>query len=334
MKSKKLIVFDMDGVLIDVAGSYRDTVRQTARLFFRGACSWQDLPDPLLSLSDLGAVKQSSGENNDWDFTCLVINLLFSLVPRPGPAGGTDDWVRHEKTVSACDVATLARFLRSQDQPLTALLKEKGPGKDNLVMTFYEGDVGSGNIIKQIFQEVYLGKDRFESTYGVAARVYRDEGYMNREKLLIPESLLQELARDNVLAIATGRPEAEAEYALDFFGLRKHFKDVRALEDCLKEEERILRERGEKVSLRKPHPYMLDAIAADNDDEVSGFCYIGDMPDDMVAAGRARTPFVAVGVLFTAPDKASLERDLSRAGADHVVANVEELKAIIEAGQE
>jgi len=47
MKSKALIVFDMDGVIIDVSRSYRDTVRQTARLFFKGAESWKDLPDPL-----------------------------------------------------------------------------------------------------------------------------------------------------------------------------------------------------------------------------------------------------------------------------------------------
>ena len=80
MKPKRLIVFDMDGVLIDVSRSYRDTVRQTAKLFFKGACSREDLPDPLFQLSDLARVKQSGGLNNDWDLTCLIINLLFSLV--------------------------------------------------------------------------------------------------------------------------------------------------------------------------------------------------------------------------------------------------------------
>ena len=35
MQNKKLIVFDMDGVLIDVSRSYRDTVRQTAKLFLK-----------------------------------------------------------------------------------------------------------------------------------------------------------------------------------------------------------------------------------------------------------------------------------------------------------
>ncbi|MCL5807999.1 MAG: hypothetical protein M1418_05570 [Deltaproteobacteria bacterium] len=48
MKLPKLIVFDMDGVLIDVSGSYRETVRKAARLFFAGAKGFESLPDPLL----------------------------------------------------------------------------------------------------------------------------------------------------------------------------------------------------------------------------------------------------------------------------------------------
>ena len=44
MKNKKLIVFDMDGVLIDVSRSYRETVRQTVGIFFKPAPSSEKLP--------------------------------------------------------------------------------------------------------------------------------------------------------------------------------------------------------------------------------------------------------------------------------------------------
>jgi phosphoglycolate phosphatase-like HAD superfamily hydrolase len=50
LKSKNLIIFDMDGVLIDVSGSYRDVVRQTTKLFFQPARSWEKLPQPLFEL--------------------------------------------------------------------------------------------------------------------------------------------------------------------------------------------------------------------------------------------------------------------------------------------
>jgi len=79
MKPSRLIVFDMDGVIVDVSRSYRDTIRQTVRLFLKGAHSWENLPDPLFPFSDLARVKQSGGLNNDWDLTFLVISLLFTV---------------------------------------------------------------------------------------------------------------------------------------------------------------------------------------------------------------------------------------------------------------
>ena len=49
----------MDGVLVDVSASYREAVRMTARLFFKGAPGWARLPNPLFSLEEIAAVKQS-----------------------------------------------------------------------------------------------------------------------------------------------------------------------------------------------------------------------------------------------------------------------------------
>jgi len=329
MKSKRLIVFDMDGVIIDVSKSYRDTVRQTAKLFFKAARSWEDLPDPLFQLSDLARVKQSGELNNDWDLTCLIINLLFSLVKKPKIYEDTDNWYRYQKTINLCDVAVLARFLRSTNRPLTTLLKKKGKLNDKFIMSLYVDDVASGNIIKQIFQEIYLGKDLFESTYGIPPKVYSGEGYINRENLLVKKSILEYLSKNNILAIATGRPKAEADYPLDFFDLRKYFTFIYTLDDCILEEKKILEQKGKKVSISKPNPYILDAIAETKKHEVSGFYYIGDMPDDMVAASRSKWGFIGIGVVFSAPDKGTLKRDLLRAGADYIIEDFEELKGII-----
>jgi phosphoglycolate phosphatase-like HAD superfamily hydrolase len=349
MKSRRLIVFDMDGVIIDVSRSYRDTIRQTAKLFFKGARSWEDLPDPLFPLSDLARLKQSGGLNNDWDLTCLVINLLFSLVKKPknnevgtstlhspfkGGGGDTEIWFRYQKTINQCDVALLARFLRSTNRPLTALLEKKGRLNDKFITSLYVDDIGSGNIIKQIFQEIYLGKDLFESTYGIPTKIYHGEGYINRENLLVEKSILEYLSRNNVLAIATGRPKLEADYPLDSFDLREYFTIILTLDDCLKEERRVFEQEGKKVSLSKPDPYILDTIAETKKYEASGFYYIGDMPDDMVAASRSKAGFIGIGFLFSAPDKAILKADLLRAGANYIIEDFGELKRIIESREQ
>jgi phosphoglycolate phosphatase-like HAD superfamily hydrolase len=329
MKNINLIVFDMDGVLIDVSRSYRATVRQTAKLFFKNAPSSEKLPEPLFRLADLAAVKQSGGLNNDWDLSCLVINLLFNLIEKPPVYERKDPWDRYQETISQYNVTALAEFLRSTPKPLSTLLRRVGESKNSFIYGLYAGDVGSGNIIKQIFQEVYLGQGLFEATYGLPPKLYLGEGYNHREQLLIDKSILEELAVNNILAIATGRPRAEADYPLDHFDLRKYFSEVLALEDCLEEEERVSRKEGKKVSLSKPDPFMLDAIAADQKNLVTGYFYIGDMPDDMSAAKRSETGYKGIGLIMSAPDKASLKKELLRAGADYIIEDFKQLKSLI-----
>ena len=82
-------------------------------------------------------------------------------------------------------------------------------------------------------------------------------------------------------------------------------------------------------SLSKPHPYMLDAIAAARGDEVAGLYYVGDMPDDMLAASRARAGFAGIGCLASARDKDDLSARLIDAGAAHLIEDLSELKSII-----
>ena len=159
--------------------------------------------------------------------------------------------------------------------------------------------------------------------------IYRGEGYILREKLLLDRTILEELSQENVLAIATGRPRSEAEYPLKHFQLKQFFKVVLTLDDCVSEEKRIFEEEGRSVSLSKPDPFMLDAIAEGHRNAVNGFFYIGDMPDDILAAARSRFGFKSIGILISAPDKSSLKKILQRAGADYIVEDFESLKNII-----
>jgi phosphoglycolate phosphatase-like HAD superfamily hydrolase len=319
----------MDGVIIDVSASYRDVVRQTVSLFFQPAPGAKKLPDPLFELSELAAVKQSGGLNNDWDLTYEVISLFFTLLSPPKTFESADPWTRYNDTISCCDVAAIADFIKSTDRPLVSLLKQNGRYEDRFVKSLYRGDVGSGNIIKQIFQEIYLGEALFRSTYNLKPAVYRDEGFILREKALIDRQLLEELAAENELAIATGRPGAEAEYPLNHFQLNPFFSQIVTLDDCLSEENRIFQQEGRRISLSKPDPFMLNAIVKSYDKSFDSFYYIGDMPDDMLAAARAEVNFKGIGFIKSAPDKESLKKKLSEAGADFIIDDFSALKKII-----
>jgi len=326
MKLPSLIVFDMDGVLIDVSGSYRETARQTARLFFNGAIGFEKLPDPLFPLADLAELKQTGGLNNDWDLTALILHLLFALVKTPTGPLSADDSPDPEETIRSCDVSDLADFLNASSRPLMDLLDRYGRRHDPFVTSCYQGDVDTGNRIKRIFQEIYLGRSLFTALYGdtlrqgvPVPRCYREEGLIHRETLLIDRPLLADLSRDHILVIATGRPRAEADFPLDRFDLRKYFRLVITLDDCMREEERIFAERGERISLMKPDPYMLDMIPRMLGKTFGKCYYLGDMPDDMQTARSSKTGYRGMGVVLSSVDRENLRRELLQAGAEQII---------------
>ncbi len=329
MKIPNLIVFDMDGVLIDVSGSYRETARKTARLFFDGARGFGKLPDPFFPLTDLAELKQTGNLNNDWDLTALTLHLLFALVKTPSGRLSADDSTCPEETIRRCDVSDLADFLNASSRPLMELLDRYGRRHDPFVTSCYQGDVGTGNRIKRIFQEIYLGPSLFTALHGGQPRFYRGEGLIHQESLLMDPTLLADLSRDHILAIATGRPRSEANFPLDRFNLRKYFQLVITLDDCTREEERIFTERGERISLNKPDPYMLDRIPCLIGKGFNECYYLGDMPDDMQAARSSKTGYRGVGVVLSSADPENLRKELLQAGADHIIDDYAALPGIL-----
>jgi len=151
----------MDGVIVDVSGSYREVVRQTARLFFNGIGSENTLPEPLFSLADLASVKQAGGLNNDWELTYHVLSLLMTKIKTPSEIPISDGFDGLDNLISRCNAEGLAAYLKSSPTPLTDLDKQHSAKVNAWINHLSTGDVGSGNVIKQIFQELYLGGGTF-----------------------------------------------------------------------------------------------------------------------------------------------------------------------------
>lgn len=67
------IIFDMDGVLIDVTTSYRLAIEKTANLILGGN---------EINQKDVSLIKKIPGFNNDWDTSMALIKLIKDGVPR------------------------------------------------------------------------------------------------------------------------------------------------------------------------------------------------------------------------------------------------------------
>ena len=68
-----LLLFDIDGVLIDVSASYRDAIRLTVQTYLQDVVGLAPSPDELVSREDVAAFKLAGGFNNDWDLTTGVL---------------------------------------------------------------------------------------------------------------------------------------------------------------------------------------------------------------------------------------------------------------------
>ncbi|NLE76242.1 MAG: HAD family hydrolase, partial [Chloroflexi bacterium] len=276
------------------------------------------------------------GFNNDWDLTAALVRYLLSRLPRlPSPAtahaGGASLWA----SLAGLGAGAPPPALHGGIPEFAAQLTAGGGGlaaagrllanAPNQALAFDQGDPCQANVVQRMFQELYLGPALFTRTYGHAPLWHREDGFMERESLIPTSATLEALARRMPLAVATGRPRAEAVWALERFGLTPLFQAVITLDDVQAAE--ALHPGG--LPLGKPHPFSLVEAARQAGHAFGPCVYVGDTPDDMRAARRAvAPPFWAVGCTAVAANAKEADQALRQAGADLVVAHPNDLAAV------
>jgi hypothetical protein len=334
----------MDGVLIDVSNSYRKTIQKTVHLYLTTILGLKLDPENLFLNKSIALFKSAGGFNNDWDLTSGLLLYLLSgsgLRPFPGPMkfSTLSETVDHLKATA--DASPARRTLRVSLRRLSSFLgkvKASGGGLKSVRRNlrdswdgwvYRSGDLDRENVIKRIFQEVYLG-EKFTPCYHHHPLFYAGRGYYLREKMIIPRMILSTLQKKLRLGIASGRPRFEAELALKRFHLLSYFDGVVTLDDCLEEEERILRVTGRRIRRSKPHPYPLLRAIRETGLSHPNCGYVGDVVDDMRAAHAAKkkVPVLAIGFISDKKDRAT-EKALVQAGADRVIRSPADLLRLV-----
>jgi len=339
--SLDLLIFDMDGVLIDVSKSYRETIRQTVLIYLRMCLGFETWTRGLISKEEIALFKSAGGFNNDWDLTSglLLYLLSFSGIP---PLPKRKKFNSILKTLQYLKTKSSSLYprptIRLNRKHLSAFLekvKSSGGGLKGIRRTLTgswngwicrSGDLDKENLVKRIFQEVYLGK-QFTSFYHLQPLFYQGKGLYLQERLLVPRRILSSLRKKMKMGIASGRPRFEAELALKRFRLLPHFDSVVTLDECMEEETRIFRSTGRRKSFLKPHPYSLLRVIREVGIPRPKCGYVGDVVDDMLAvqAARKRLQMVAIGFLSGHFKRKAMKESLLRAGADFVIENPKDL---------
>ena len=295
------VIFDMDGVLLDITQSIRVVNCLAVPYFLRTVLGWP-APDDLLTSADIELFKNAGGFNDDLDLTYALV-LFYVAKGREHPSAAPE---------------TLNVFQPNLNR-FAARVKERGGGikaaeaimfehltRDDLLAV--ETDYRK-HLIKQVFLEMFAG-EHCPRIYGFAPTLYTGPGYINRDKPLLDSA---KLPADKMLGIQTGRTLEEARFGLEMCGLLDRIPAAHIV--------------TASDGFKKPHPGGLSALA-----QRMGFTngvYLGDTWDDLrtvqrfnnAPAGDAR--FLSIQVL-SGPAGAANERLFRTSGADVIAADVNE----------
>jgi HAD superfamily hydrolase (TIGR01548 family) len=336
-----ILIFDMDGVLIDVSRSYRETIQRTVQIYLETCLGFETGKKVVITKEDISLFKSAGGFNNDWDLTSGLLLYLLSLayfppLPRRKRFSSISQNVSNLKVQSSPFKNNMIRLIEKKNlPPFIRKVKLAGGGLKGVRKAlksswegwvYGDGDLDQENVVKRVFQEGYLGK-KFTSCYHLPRLFYKGKGLYLQERLIIPKGILSSLRKRFRLGIASGRPRFEAELALKRFGFLPYFDSVVTLDECLEEETRILQSTGKRVNLLKPHPYSLLRVVQEIGIPNPRCGYVGDVVDDMLAAKAARKKLniLAVGFLHEGKRNETVKDSLLKADADLIVENPRDL---------
>jgi HAD superfamily hydrolase (TIGR01548 family) len=184
------VVLDIDGVLVDVADSYRRAIVESIDRVY----------GDTIEKAAVQRFKDAGGFNNDWELTYAA--ALFVLAGRESA------------------VADLAAF--------TDAIAERGGGLDAaeaVVRDLLDDpaetrvfDAWNPDRLRDVFQALYLGTDLYRDIEGGEPPLSAP-GYIHDEPLLVDDETLSDLRDRFAVGVVTGRPAAEADIALERAGL-------------------------------------------------------------------------------------------------------------------
>jgi HAD superfamily hydrolase (TIGR01548 family) len=299
------VVLDVDGVVVDVADSYRRAIVETLDHVY----------GETIEQADVQLFKDAGGFNNDWELTHAA--ALFLLARREG--------FDLDLVAFTDAVAGMGGGLATAK---TVVAEELTPADRERVFAAWDRDR-----LRDVFQQFYLGPELYRTFEGGEADLWtaedstngedrpgeaRDDvsdsrGFIHDEPVIIELDTVAALRQGWGLGILTGRPEAEAEVALERAGLGDLDPHHRFTMD--------------DWTAGKPDPAALLELADRLD--ADSMVFVGDTLDDVKTADNAdaadERDFYGVGVLTGGLTGDRGRKKYRGAGAEAVLESVNDL---------
>lgn len=180
------VVFDIDGVLVDVSESYRRAIVEAVAHVY----------GETIRKTDIQLFKDAGGFNDDWELTYAA--ALYVLARREG---------------LEMDIEAFAKMVEASGGGLrgaeTAVADVLEPDARERVHDEWDRER-----LRDVFQQLYLGTELYQELEGGDAPLTVD-GYTHDEHVLLDPGVREALLTDFDIGVLTGRPRREADIALE-----------------------------------------------------------------------------------------------------------------------
>ncbi|WP_255170681.1 TIGR01548 family HAD-type hydrolase [Natrononativus amylolyticus] len=284
------VVLDIDGVLVDVADSYRRAILESVEHVY----------DRTIRREDIQRFKDAGGFNNDWELTDAA--ALYVLATGEGYRGSIEEFTD--------DIATEGGGLEAAEAAVRDAL---GAQAVQRIRNRWDRER-----LRDVFQQLYLGADLYRGLEGGEPDL-ETRGFIHDEPVILEPETVAYLTENYAVGVLTGRPEAEAEIALERVDL-----------DAVAVEHRFTMDDWEEG---KPHPRALTTLAERFDADAVAF--VGDTLDDVRTAVNAADAdpvreYRGIGVLTGGLTGEAGRRKYEREGAAAVLESVNDLPDLLE----
>jgi len=296
------IIFDCDGVLIDVSKSYDLTIKKTTEYVLE---KFSQITNSIeIDSKIIEGFKSTGGFNDEVDVTyASILSIVSAKKLKKKPEEFIFDVISNADSTG---ILSVEKYLDKLVDISDIKNKLSYPG------THHE------NPLYQIFDQIFYGKDLYTKLFKRKSQ-FLESGLIKNDIVLVNHSILEKLEKrfDSKISIVTGRGKESVKYSLK--KLLKKFDQVNSV--FLEDEPR---------EMAKPNPESL--IRSIKGMNCNNCIYVGDSMEDFMMATKATTQGYKTtfcGIIGTSKDPQKKLELFRRNGVKLVLESINSLPNIL-----
>ena len=250
------IIFDCDGVLIDITKSYDLAIIKTTQYVLANFAKINDAIDVDFKIID--GFKSTGGFNDEVDLTyAAIISLVAANKLKKDQTSFIFDVIKNSDSTG---IVSVEKYLENQVDVSIIKNQLSYPGTHH------------DNPLYQIFDQLFYGPELYKKLFNNTSK-FSGLGLIEQDNVIVNEVLIQQLQKkfNSKIAMVTGRGKESVKYSLKSLLAKFDLNNSMFLED-------------EPRELAKPNPQsLLNSIQGMT---ANSSLYVGDSMEDFIMAKK------------------------------------------------